>query len=161
MCTCTLNTLNHTSVSLYFILNIIVYAAVDVDQISLVTMCLLFVILQYKFGMLRVKQTIPCSAFSRCVYCDKMTPQHYIHCKKCNECADTIYMHIDFVGICVDSRKFIKYMYIVRGMVILNIILCLLLSLRYAWSIIVVVVHIYVLKSTYLYARGDIYVQNK
>lgn len=111
--------------------------------------------------MLRVKQSMPCSAFSRCVYCDKMTPQHYIHCKKCKECVDTIYTHIDFVRTCVDSQKFVKYMYIVRGMVFLNIVICLLLSLQYAWSMIALVVHIYVLKSTYLYARGDIYVQNK
>ena len=146
--------ITHTIVSLYFITNIVLYAYVDVDKISIVTEVMLFFILQYTYGMMQINPPTVHHTFQKCSYCQKLTPQQYIHCKQCGVCVDVLKTHNDMVGFCVSKAAFRKYIYIVRGMTFLNIILCILLSVKYPWTAFTIVLHLYVLKSTYLHGRG-------
>lgn len=148
--------LNHYTLSLYFISFIVFYSRMDVDRISIVTTSLLFLIFQYKYGMLRIKPVQGNHTYQRCVTCAKMTPQHYVHCIKCKTCVDGVYVHIDFIGFCTHRKNFIVYMYFAKGITFLNLLLCILLSIVYPWTILTVVVHLYVLKSMYVYTYGII-----
>jgi len=152
--------LNHMSISFYFLSNIVLYTYLDVDRVSIVADGMLLLILQYTYGMIQLGPVKTHHAFQQCAFCDKLTPQHFIHCNKCNKCVDVTKVHWDVLGFCVERHKFMKYIYIVRGMTFVNILLCILLAVRYPWSIVAAFVHLYVLKSTYLHGQRDIYVNN-
>lgn len=132
----------------------------SIDKISLITLYMGALFFQYLYWLCILDTQIPNSiAVQKCMKCNSMTPQHYVHCDLCKKCQNPNLDHFMIVGTCVRKSNYKRYILFLRALIgligILTILQCILHTLL---SIVLVFVHIYVLKSTYNTDSRNIYV---
>ena len=128
-------------------LTLFIYSHYGLDDISKILMLIFAVMINYFYFQLRLEPGLKFDSFQQCVSCNKLTPQHYIHCEICKKCVPVKYQHHDDVDICCDDTLYMKYIILVRGMVLLNALLSFVVL--YPFSIVVFFGNLYVLYKTY------------
>jgi len=152
--------MNHALYTIYLLLNIALLYILRIEALSVSTVILGFVFWQYFYWICTLERVPQFYAFQRCAACDKMTPQHYIHCDKCKKCVGVDRTHYDVLSTCTLPSHYNRYICLLRGLITLNTVLSVLMGLVYGWtSMVFVLVHLYFLKSTYKKDIRDIYVK--
>ena len=153
--------MSHVYYTLYLIVNIFLFNYV-VDALSMTTQIMLFLIYQYTYLMPLVtngkRKIINPSAVMYCEKCKTMTPQHYIHCDKCKKCNPVHMNHYHIFNKCINDDEYIRYMFALRLIICLNIFMSFTLSFVYWLFAPTFFVHIFVLKSTWIKDKSNIYI---
>jgi len=152
--------ISHIHYTVYMVLYDMILYLVGTDYISFMTEIIFFCIFQYIYYMCNVVAIPPrFHAFQKCNQCNKMTPQHFIHCDVCKECVGTSLSHRNIINKCVNAERYNQYLSVLRGIIILNIVLTCLSSVIFWPMLPLIIVHAYMLKSTYDATNGYIYVK--
>ena len=152
--------MNYAYFMVYFVFHMLLLHRLTNDVLFGITEALLISIFVYMRFIMTIEATLPNHSVQNCARCQKMTPQHYVHCDKCGRCMPVERTHYDFVEACVDPSLFTRYIYLARIMVALNIVCCCVYIMISPFAgIALVAVHIYVLKSTYISVPRNIYVR--
>ena len=153
--------MNHLYYSLYLSVNIFLLSYV-VDALAMTTQIMLFLILQYTYFLPLIK-TVPrhskvATAVMHCVSCKSMTPQHYIHCDRCNTCNPVHMNHYHIFNKCIDDNEYTRYIFALRLITSLNVFMSFVLSFTYWLFAPTFFVHVFVLKSTWIKDKSNIYI---
>lgn len=152
---------NHLYYTLYLLVNMFLFSYV-VDALALTTQIMLFLIFQYTYFMplvvSRRKLSKNTTAVMYCINCKTMTPQHYIHCDKCNTCNPVHTNHYNIFNKCINDDEYTRYIFALRLVTSLNVFMSFMLSFTYWLFAPTFFVHIFVLKSTWIKDKSNIYI---
>ena len=131
-----------------------------IDPISISTVIIGILFLNYFYWICSLERVPQFHAFQNCPLCKKLTPQHYIHCNICKKCVSVDKKHYPILQFCSLESYFKRYICLLRGLIVLNIVLFILLTISFGPYICVFVLfHLYILKSTYNRNMNNIYVK--
>ena len=152
--------MNHTQYTLYVCIIMVYFWGTKIDAISLITLYIFLGIFQYLYWLcLLDTRTSASFELQKCMKCNSMTPQHYIHCDRCKKCQSVDKEHFNILDTCVRKSAYKRYILFLRAFIVLLCILTILQSILHTLvSIVFIFVHVYVLKSTYDTDSRNIYV---
>ena len=120
----------------------------NLDGISLILQMIFIVFLQYLYYTLTIHPLSRFDHVQNCVYCKKMTPQHYVHCLKCRKCVPVLFQHYESIGMCVSKSLFKRYKYMKHLMIIQQMIIVVIKSFSAPYIILICVLDVYVLNKS-------------
>lgn len=152
--------MKHLHYTIYLSFTIATMSYFSVDPLSISTSVIGVLLLNYFFYICQIDRIPKFHAFQRCPTCKKMTPQHFIHCDICNKCVSVDKSHYDIINVCSTKFDYKRYIYLLRGMILLNCTLFVLMSISQGWYVVpFILFHLYFLKSTYKKNKENIYVR--
>lgn len=138
----------HLLITLYYITWCIIFSY---DIYTTMTLSIMTILLQWFYGISLVTNTST-NAFQYCIYCQKMTPQHFIHCNKCSKCVSADKVHSVKIGICLTKHHLLRYNYILNIINIYILSILLITSINYVYYLLAATLHLitifYVFKET-------------
>jgi hypothetical protein len=152
--------MNHLYYTLYLIVHVFLLSYV-IDVLSMTTQIMLFLIFQYTYFMPLVSgyhKHKTSTAVMYCMSCKTMTPQHYIHCDKCKKCNPVHMNHYHIFDKCIKDEDYTRYIFALRLVTSLNVFMSFTLSFAYWLFAPTFFVHIFVLKSTWIKDKSNIYI---
>lgn len=150
--------MKHLHYTVYMICSTAMFMILNYDAISILTLILLFIMFEYLYYLCILKVSSETWQHTKCLKCNRMTPQHWIHCEVCNRCVNVTYNHYDIISGCALKQNYWRYISLLRGVICVNIILAIVGLVLYPYIIIFTLTHLYVLKSTYNTNQENIYV---
>ncbi len=131
----------HLYITLYQALLCLIFSFNTYTCLTLLTLgCLL----QWFYASALITKS-NCLSFQHCVYCQKMTPQHYVHCNKCSKCVGIEKIHSLKIGICLTKDNLKRYMFLLHT---INLYLCIIIfitSLDRHVFLILLAIHMFVI----------------
>ena len=98
------------------------------NNICIVLQLLLITTLQYFHYNIYRPPVDPMRTVQRCVFCENLTPQHYVHCHSCKKCIPVTWNHFGFFQQCALPQFVRRYIYLLRFILIQRIVMFILLS---------------------------------
>ena len=151
--------MQHLHYTIYFLFCILYFVTTHIDAMSMTTIIMFLFMFQYLYWI-TILQSFPKSyAVQSCQKCRKMTPQHFVHCDRCKKCQPVDRMHFNIIGTCVKRSLYKRYILFMRFYISVIALLTIVQAvISYVPFFVFVVLHVYVLKSTYDVDSRNIYV---